>query len=286
MQNTFMLTIAAILPAVVLCVYIYKKDRIEKEPLSLLLYLLLAGAACCYPAAWIEEGILNILDIIFRFFAVSIENGVVYLTDSGYIVYRVLENFVGIALVEEGLKFLALLLLTRNSREFNCMFDGIVYAVFVSLGFAAFENIFYVLNNGWINALMRAFTSIPGHMFFGVFMGYYYSQWRMDKLARRYESVLQQQKRLPSGRAIDCLTSVILAVLVPVFAHGLYDYCCTYGGKIANLSFYIFIIVMYVYCFRKINHMSAYDSTVSESSVDLLAKHYSYSEDGSKLERR
>ncbi len=286
MKSTLLLTAAALVPAAVLCIYIYQKDKIEKEPIGLLLRLLLAGAACCYPAAWIETGLLNLLDMLFRCFATSTADGVMYLTDSGYVVYRVLENFIGIALVEEGLKFLALLLLTRNSKEFNCMFDGIVYAVFVSLGFAALENIFYVLNHGWFNAFMRAFTSIPGHMFFGVFMGYYYSGWHSEKLARRYESMLQKQKWLPSGGSIDCLTSAILTVGVPVFAHGLYDYCCTYGGKVATLTFYVFLIVMYVYCFRKINHMSSRDSTVSASSVDLLAQQYSYSEDGSKLERR
>ena len=50
-----------------------------------------------------------------------------------------------------------------------------MHAVFVSLGFAAFENILYVLQYGFSNALMRAVASVPGHTFFGIMLGYYYS---------------------------------------------------------------------------------------------------------------
>jgi hypothetical protein len=45
---------------------------------------------------------------------------------------------------------------------FSQKFDGIVYAVFVSMGFAAIENIMYVFDYGYQTGLVRAFTAVPG----------------------------------------------------------------------------------------------------------------------------
>ena len=77
--------------------------------------------------------------------------------------------FVG--LIEEGSKFFFLYRFTWKDKAFNYRFDGIVYAVFVSLGFAALENVFYVFNYGTGVALQRALLTIPGHMSFAVYMG-------------------------------------------------------------------------------------------------------------------
>ena len=95
---------AGLLPAIVLCVYIYIKDRVEKEPLGLLIKLLIAGVVICFPVVLFEEILLD----IFKGNAI-------------------LENFVGIALVEEGFKLIAVLIFTKNNKEFNaklCLKDG------------------------------------------------------------------------------------------------------------------------------------------------------------------
>lgn len=85
--------------------------------------------------------------------------------------YNVLLYFVVVALSEEGFKYLLLKKRTWYSSEFNCQFDGVVYAVFVALGFALWENISYVLMYGLGTAAVRAVTAVPGHACFGVFMG-------------------------------------------------------------------------------------------------------------------
>ena len=79
-----------------------------------------------------------------------------------------------VAFSEEGAKYFLLKRRTWNSAAFNCQFDGVVYAVFVSLGFALWENISYVLMYGLSTALVRAVTAVPGHACFGVFMGVWY----------------------------------------------------------------------------------------------------------------
>ena len=73
--------------------------------------------------------------------------------------------------IEEGVKYRVLLRRTWNEPHFNHRFDGVVYGVFVSLGFAAVENVLYVLTSGFSTAVVRAIFSIPGHAMFGVVMG-------------------------------------------------------------------------------------------------------------------
>ena len=133
--------LAAVLPAAFLLRYIYRHDTIEKEPPGLLVLLLLMGvvaAVCSGVLESLAESILNLL--------VSPSNPI----------YIILLAFLVVAMIEEGMKFLLLKRCTWNHPAFNYRFDGIVYAVFISLGFAAFENIQYVLHYGLSVALPRA----------------------------------------------------------------------------------------------------------------------------------
>ena len=149
------LTFIALLPAVVLVVYICRKDRTDKEPPALLAKLLGFGALSCLPAIVVE---LILSAIIER---LNVRN--VYL---GYF----LEAFVVAGLTEETCKFL-FLRTTWRSPAFDFQFDAIVYAVMVALGFAAFENVKYVYSYGFATGLVRAVTAVPGHAIFGVFIG-------------------------------------------------------------------------------------------------------------------
>ena len=125
--------LAAVLPAIFLLRYIYKHDTVDKEPPGLLLSLILMGIVAALMSIVLEiigEKILN--DQISQ--------------DDKY--YKIILAFAVVAVVEEGTKFLLMKLKTWKNPNFNYSFDGIVYAVSVSLGFAAFENIKYVMNFG------------------------------------------------------------------------------------------------------------------------------------------
>jgi RsiW-degrading membrane proteinase PrsW (M82 family) len=63
--------------------------------------------------------------------------------------YQLIENYIVIAPSEEFSKYFFLNRKTWNSEEFNCLYDGIVYASCVSLGFALAENISYVIAYGF-----------------------------------------------------------------------------------------------------------------------------------------
>ena len=189
--------------------------------------------------------------------------------------YMAVKAFIVVALVEEGLKFVVLYFMTRNNKNFNSLFDGIVYAVFVSLGFAALENIFYVLENGFGNAVSRAIMSVPGHMFFAVIMGYYYSFWHMYDMAGKQERELMNCGLINTGATFfSGKRHLVMSVIMPTLAHGLYDYGLFMGTIGSVLLTMAFIVFIYVYFFRRIGHMSNKDvDDITYSSVLIYEKY-------------
>ena len=204
---------AAVLPALFLLNQIYRSDRLEKEPVTMLLGLVLCGVIATELASLAEQGGVWLLNRLFLgAFSSGLQGGgwrgFGITWQPSLNLYYLLFFFVVVAVSEEGIKYLLLRLRTWRSREFNCSFDGVVYAVTSSLGFALWENIQYVLRFGFLTAMARAVTAVPGHACFGVFMGAWYGS------AKRW-----QQK----GRVGRSRFSRWMAVLVPVLLHGLYD---------------------------------------------------------------
>ena len=133
-------------------------------------------------------------------------------------------------------KYLVLWILIWANRNFNEKFDGIVYAVFISLGFAMVENVMYVIEGGASVGLMRALTAVPAHALFGVVMGYYFG------LAKFLEG--------------EKLAYLIRAILWPVILHGFYDYCLMSQIPIMMILFVPFIIYLWLSGFKKMKVIS------------------------------
>ena len=92
-----------------------------------------------------------------------------------------IKAFIVVALVEEFSKYIIVKYYAQNNREFNEPFDGIVYAVMVSMGFAALENVLYVYQYGSSTGITRAFTAVPAHATFGILMGYFMGKAKFSK---------------------------------------------------------------------------------------------------------
>jgi len=223
------LTAAAVIPAVVLLLYVYRADRLEREPVGLLLRLLLWGVLATVVAMIAERIGGAVLNAIFRY-------------DTP--LYRFLLCFVVVACSEEGAKFLLLRLRTWNSPYFNCQFDAVVYAVFVSLGFAIWENIGYVFMYGFGTALLRAVTAIPGHACFGVLMGAWYG------MARRYATFDYPEKSRNALR---------WAFLLPTLLHGTYDYLAMRQTGGFSWVFVLFVLGLFAVSFLLIRRLSGSD---------------------------
>jgi len=146
----------AMAPGVAIGVYIYLKDRHEKEPISLLIKSFFYGVFSIFVT-------LLISSIISQFVTINELD----------VSEQAVHAFIIVALVEEFSKFIFVRGILYRNKNFNEPFDGIVYAVIVSMGFATFENIFYVAEGGLSVALTRMFTAVPAHATFGILMGYF-----------------------------------------------------------------------------------------------------------------
>lgn len=214
-MKTTIMFVAALLPAVLLFLYVWKKDT-KKEPFSQLVKAVLWGVAICVPVAFVELLIQRML------FGAGGEATTLFGTT--------VKAFFVAAVPEEAAKLFALWIVLRKNPYFDEHFDGIVYAVCVGLGFAAIENVAYIIGSeDWMSvAITRALLSVPGHYAFAVLMGYYYSLYHFVQPSRR---------------------NAICMLLVPVLAHGVYDAIAMSGSVNAILGGISFTLLVY-FCIK------------------------------------
>lgn len=182
------LLLLALAPIIIVILYIYFNDTYEKEPKRILFYNFLLGA------------IVSIIVTTLIYYAFDI---VLPLTEHHSVYQQFLKAFVVVGFTEEFSKYIIVRYYAQPNKEFNEQFDGIVYAVMVSMGFAATENIFYVLESGYQTAMLRAFTAIPAHATFGILMGYFIGKAKFSN----HQSLLN-----------------IAGLLLAILFHGAYDF--------------------------------------------------------------
>jgi len=152
------LILCAVAPVLTIIIYIYFHDKYEKEPVGLLIANFLFGAV-------VSIFIVTILYLITGRF--------IPITDEYSVWQQFIQAYVVVALSEEFSKYVIVKYFAQPKKAFNEPYDGIIYAVMVSMGFACTENIMYVLQGGYETAILRAFTAVPAHATFGVLMGYF-----------------------------------------------------------------------------------------------------------------
>lgn len=207
--------IAALAPVAMLLYYIYHKDEFQKEPVKEVLKAFGLGVASIFVSLMIS-GPLG----AFGFFPEVQET----------IWDCIAISFFGAAIPEEIAKFLMFWLLVRRNRYFDEHMDGIVYAAAVSLGFAGLENIMYLFSSDdWIGTgIARALFSVPGHFFFGILMGYYYSLVRFD----------------PVTPAINRFW----VLGAPILAHGIFDSILFTTDVVPEVLALVFMIAFIIFC--------------------------------------
>ncbi|MGG3956266.1 glutamic-type intramembrane protease PrsW [Bhargavaea massiliensis] len=174
---------AGIAPGLALLSYFYLKDEYETEPLSLVLRMFLYGMFLVFPLMFIQH-VLKVEHMLPNAFV---------------------EAFLSTSLLEEFFKWFVFYYAIYDHREFNEPYDGIVYGVSVSLGFATLENILYLFANGVEFAVTRALLPVSSHALFGVIMGFY--------LGKAKFGLPEKEKNY-----------IWLSFLLPFVFHGIYDY--------------------------------------------------------------
>ena len=231
------LLLLAILPVFLLCLFIYKKD-INREPGGLLAKMFIFGFLSAIPV---------VIGEIFL--------GKIFPTDGETsFILLFIYVFISVALVEEGFKWLVVRIFGYNHKEFDEVYDVIVYSVFSSLGFACIENILYVLGGGISTAILRAILSVPGHMCFGVIMGYFLSQAKINQV---------------NGNKGLHIKNMIFSIFFPTLAHTIYDtlifYTVANSSILTILIFLVFDIVMVTLCFITVGKTSKIQKNLNDN---------------------
>lgn len=175
----------SIIPGFFIMALIYNLDEQNKEPLWLLAITFIMGSVILFLDINILEYFLSFNDVQNNYLKTGIEA-------------------ITVSSTEELLKFLVVLLIIYPNKYFDEPFDGIVYSVFVGMGFATAENLTFVLQGSASLALMRMISAVPAHFVFAVIMGYYLGKAKKKKKAR--------------------LLFICSAIILPILIHAIYDY--------------------------------------------------------------
>lgn len=218
------LLILAIAPTIACIMWIYLKDKYEKEPLRVLAKFFFLGV------------LVSFIGIIVEGFLIKINIW------SGYS-YYIYISFVIAGLVEEGLKAMVLIPFSLREKNFNEKLDGIIYSIFLSLGFATVENIIYIIFEKSSSVLQvgitRGIVSVPAHIMFAITMGYYISKYKFscEKIKKR--------------------EYLIMSVLVPILLHGSFDFILMIRHKWAISVFIVYIIFLWKMNLDKLDYYVA-----------------------------
>lgn len=179
----FSVIASALAPGLALLTYFYLKDRYDQEPLHMVIKVFMLGVLVVFPVMILQRGMI------------------LWLGDN-----PVVNSLLVSAGVEEFLKWFVMYHIIFNHTEFDEPYDGILYAVAISLGFATVENLLYA----WYSQaafgpmFLRALLPVSGHAMFGVIMGYYMGHARFTEGKRRR-------------------FFLVLSLFLPWMWHGLYD---------------------------------------------------------------
>lgn len=203
---------AAVAPALIILLYYYRQDRLRPEPAGFLVKVFVLGIASTYPAIRLDMFLTDI-----EFYNMLPKPA-----------YELFVAFIQAGFFEELLKFLVVMIFVYRHRHFDEVTDGILYTITVSLGFAAVENVLYVVGKPFNVALARALTAVPFHAVCSGVMGYYIGR---AKFAR----VKRMERRL-------LLTGFSIAVLV----HGVYNFLLYLSPWFGALYSAVIIPVIYL----------------------------------------
>jgi RsiW-degrading membrane proteinase PrsW (M82 family) len=213
------LIIAATAPVWVLLTFFYLRDCYEQEPRQLLLRIFFYGMTTTLVAA-----LIGVFGLVLVREVLSVDA----------LLALIVENFVIIAFVEEGLKYFVVIRWTYHQPAFNEPYDGMIYAITTSLGFAALENVLYVLQGGPQIALLRGLLSVPAHALFAAAMGYY--------LGKAKFSQSDAQERKHRSRAL----------LVPVVLHGIFNLLLSTEHSLLAVGVVPFSVILWVMALRQV----------------------------------
>ena len=276
--NTLPMALVTLVLSLGICVYAYFRDRKEKEPIWLLASLFAVSAVLYVPVYYLGRRLINSLfDQVFVSETNPAFGVATWTSSSSEILHHALSALVGIALLEEIVRWLILYFFTQKSRHFNCTFDGVLYSVMVSMGAVFGSNLRYAFVDGWDQFLLRLLYSLPWYLLLGVIMGVFYTLWHTKRQANRTENKLIDEQKLKKDKLKYPIFTLILSWLVPIVLHTIYSYLFEQSrlhSPYINLIFYAIAAVLMVLCVGLMGVLAKRDQTKREAIEELIEKEH------------
>lgn len=197
LYERFLVFLFALVPAILLVVFVLYTDRKSKEPAKNIILCLLSGFLTIALAQYLEN-------LVMPYFSNNVVLTYIW------------------AFLEEVSKAAIFFLFVFDNKYYDDIYDGLVYMALIALSFAGLENIMYAFSESTVAssislALMRDFTTIPLHVICGIVIGYF--------LSLSYFSKTKKKKYV----------NIVLALLVSSFIHGTFNNLMTLLSTI-NIS--------------------------------------------------
>ena len=223
-----LLILFAILPIILLAVLFYHLDELEKERKQELIKALFYGLISIFLTVLLSY-LVNLQEIEVT--------SVSALDKIGY-------SFLAIGLIEEISKWLVTVFFLKKNKQVDTLFDYILYAIYIALGFALIENVLYTITGGMLVALVRAFLTVPAHAFYAIAVGYYLGK------AKHYK-----QK-----------SAFFFSLFIPVLLHGTFDSLILVGNLTSYILFFLFVVSLYLFTAFLIRKTRRLDMNVSKNN--------------------
>jgi RsiW-degrading membrane proteinase PrsW (M82 family) len=132
-------------------------------------------------------------------------------------VAQAMHSIFGVALPEEAVKVIAIILVSAKRRPFADPMDTVVYGAAVGLGFAAYENLAYLVQHAemWRSlAILRSVLTVPFHGALGIIAGAYLA------MARSGTALGAHRRHRDWAR----LSSRLMMLMGPLALHAGFDF--------------------------------------------------------------
>jgi len=213
------LILPIVVPLVFWAAYHYHKDRALPEPIGNLIVAFILGVL----AAGVSKAMYFGLEPLgLRFDAGALADA----STLGLFAYSML----AIGPIEEIAKLLPFLLVILRFEEFDEPLDGIIYASFIGLGYAAVENWQYLAYLTPFEAAARGFASPVVHMLFASIWGHWIAQAHVG------------------GRSV--VGGALAGLTIAAILHGLYDFIVILSPGTALPVAAVLILVIWLWRLR------------------------------------
>ena len=232
MNIKVLISIIAFVPIVGLGSYVYYRDK-NKEPVKILIEMFLAGIASTF------------ISVMLSLLLGKIVPGYTELYNSKNYVGLYASSLISVALLQEFSKWVLVYILGYNNKEYDEPYDMIVYALFLSLGFAFIENLIYVYDGGVYISLFKVFGDVILQACMGIFIGYFIS---LAKLAHMDNK--------------PYIKYIILSLFVPCLLHSILDYLLVLGNNVFIFLFGVVIVISYYFAYKNISRLSSMNRVI------------------------